>query len=102
MYLVRPPYILRKLYPKAIWRRNPSHKKIYLTFDDGPVPGITTWVLDLLKEHSIKATFFCVGENAEKHPELFQRIVNEKHRIGNQTYHHLNGWNTHTNDYLDN
>ncbi len=69
---------------------DPTQKKIYLTFDDGPVPGITPWVLDLLKE------------NVDKHPELFQRILNEKHSIGNHTYHHLNGWNTHTNNYLQN
>lgn len=102
MYLVRPPYLLKKLYPKAIWRKDPSQKKIYLTFDDGPIPGVTPWVLDILKQHDIKATFFCVGENAKKHSELFQRIINEKHRVGNHTYNHLNGWNTHTTSYLEN
>lgn len=102
MYFVRPPYLLQKLYPKAIWRMDTSQKKIYLTFDDGPVPGITSWVLDVLKQHNIKATFFCVGENVVKHPDVFQRITNEGHRIGNHTYHHLNGWNTHTFTYLKN
>ncbi|MBA3704621.1 MAG: polysaccharide deacetylase family protein [Bacteroidetes bacterium] len=102
MYLVRPPYLLKKLYPKVIWRMDASQKKIYLTFDDGPVPGITSWVLDVLKQQQVSATFFCVGENAEKYPELFQRITDEKHSVGNHTYHHLNGWNTHTNDYLQN
>ncbi len=100
MYLVRPPYFLRKLYPKVIWRMNPIQKKIYLTFDDGPVPGLTSWVLDILKQHSIQATFFCVGENIVKHPDLFQRILDEKHSVGNHTYHHLNGWNTNTNKYI--
>ncbi|MGQ0829296.1 MAG: polysaccharide deacetylase family protein [Bacteroidota bacterium] len=102
MYFVRPPYLLQKLYPKAIWRMDASQKKIYLTFDDGPVPGITNWVLDILKQHNIRGTFFCVGENVVKHPDLFQRIINEEHRIGNHTYHHLNGWNTHTFKYLKN
>jgi len=102
MYLVRPPYLLKKLYPKAIWRMDASQKKIYLTFDDGPVPGITTWVLDILKKHAVRATFFCVGENIVKHPAIFQRILDDGHRAGNHTYNHLNGWNTHTNDYLQN
>lgn len=102
MYLVRPPYLLKKLYPKAIWRKDASQKKIYLTFDDGPVPGITPWVLDILKQYDIRATFFCVGENAEKYPQLLQRIIDEKHRVGNHTYNHLNGWNTHTTSYLKN
>lgn len=79
-----------------------SQKKIYLTFDDGPVPGITDWVLDILKQQNICATFFCVGENVIKHPELFQRIINEKHSIGNHTFNHLNGWDSHTFRYLKN
>lgn len=102
MYLVRPPYLLKKLYPNAIWRMNAAQKKIYLTFDDGPVPDITPWVLDVLKKDNIKATFFCVGENVVKYPELFQRIIDEKHQIGNHTFNHVNGWNTHTNQYLQN
>ena len=81
---------------------NSSQKKIYLTFDEGPIPTITSWVLDVLKLHNIAATFFCVGENVVKHPELFQRIITEKHSVGNHTYHHLNGWKTHTDKYLQN
>ena len=102
MYLVRPPYLVRKLYPKAVWRMDVSQKKIYLTFDDGPVPVITDWVLDVLKQENISATFFCVGENVTKHPELFQRIISEKHSIGNHTFNHLNGWDSHTFRYLKN
>lgn len=75
-------------------------KTIYLTFDDGPTPEITTWVLNVLKEHKIKATFFCIGNNIDKHPTLFSKIVNEGHAIGNHTYNHLKGWNTLTNEYL--
>ncbi len=102
MYLVRPPYLLKKIYPKAIWRKKNLEKKIYLTFDDGPVNTITPWVLAVLKEHNIKATFFCVGENVKNHPEIFEQILNEKHIVGNHTYNHLNGWNTHSANYIKN
>ena len=102
MYLVRPPYLLKKLYPKALWRLDASKKKIYLTFDDGPVKGVTEWVLDILKEKKISATFFCVGENVKSNPEIFQRVLSEDHAVGNHTYNHLNGWNTHTARYIAN
>ncbi len=102
MYLVRPPYLLKKLYSKAIWRMDSTQNKIYLTFDDGPISQITPWVLDVLKQNNIKATFFCVGENIIKHPEVYQRILTENHAVGNHTYNHLNGWNTHINNYMDN
>ncbi len=102
MYIVRPSYLLRKIYPKAIWRVPTTKKKIYLTFDDGPVPTITPWVLDILKKEKIKATFFCVGENVFKNAEIYQRILDEKHVVGNHTYNHVNGWNTHGNQYVRN
>jgi peptidoglycan/xylan/chitin deacetylase (PgdA/CDA1 family) len=102
MYLVRPPYLLKKIYSKAIWRMDKTHKKIYLTFDDGPVQAVTPWVLDVLKQYNIKATFFCVGENVVKYPKIYQRILDENHTIGNHTYNHLNGWNTQTKQYIDN
>jgi peptidoglycan-N-acetylglucosamine deacetylase len=102
VYLVRPPYLLKKLYSKAIWRMDSTQNKIYLTFDDGPISQITPWVLDVLKQHNIKATFFCVGDNIVKHPDVYQRILAENHAVGNHTYNHLNGWNTHTNTYIDN
>ena len=76
--------------------------KIYLTFDDGPIPEVTPWVLDVLANYDIKATFFCVGDNISKHPEIFKRIIDENHSIGNHTYNHLNGWKTSEQDYLDN
>jgi peptidoglycan/xylan/chitin deacetylase (PgdA/CDA1 family) len=102
MYLVRSSYLVKKLYPKAVWRADPGLKKLYLTFDDGPVPDATPFILDLLKEKNIRATFFCVGENVEKNPALFERILKDGHRTGNHTFNHVNGWNTHTDDYLDN
>jgi len=77
-------------------------KKIYLTFDDGPIPEITPWILDLLQEHQIKATFFCVGENIVKHPAIYQRLIREGHRIGNHTFNHLKGWDTPDDIYFQN
>lgn len=79
-----------------------AEKKIYLTFDDGPIPLVTPWVLNALKQYQAKATFFCVGENIEKHPEVYRQIKEEGHTIGNHTYNHLNGWRTRNTDYLEN
>lgn len=98
--LVRPPLLLRKIYPGALWRMKSREKKIYLTFDDGPVPGVTPAALSVLKQFNIKATFFCVGENVQKHPEVFQQVISEGHSIGNHTFHHVDGWNTSTRTYL--
>lgn len=75
---------------------------IYLSFDDGPVPDVTPEVLNILKKYHINATFFCVGENVRKHPEIFQRILDEGHRVGNHTHNHLKGWKTGLNEYLEN
>lgn len=102
MYLIRPSYLIEKLYSPAVWRMGKNQKKIYLTFDDGPVPEITNWVLDLLKEKNIRATFFCVGDNVKKNPELFQRILSEYHQIGNHTYNHMNGWKANKEQYIEN
>jgi peptidoglycan/xylan/chitin deacetylase (PgdA/CDA1 family) len=79
-----------------------DEKVIYLTFDDGPIPALTPWVLDALKEHDAKATFFCVGENVDRYPEICKRIVEEGHSLGNHTYNHLNGWQTDSLQYLRN
>jgi peptidoglycan/xylan/chitin deacetylase (PgdA/CDA1 family) len=76
--------------------------KIYLTFDDGPIPEITEWVLEVLKEHQIRATFFCIGQNIQKHPAIFNKIIDNGHAIANHTFNHLNGWNTSIEDYLNN
>ncbi|MBK8805536.1 MAG: polysaccharide deacetylase family protein [Bacteroidales bacterium] len=76
--------------------------KVFLTFDDGPIPNVTEWVLDTLKYYNIKGTFFCVGENVKKYPEIFQRIKKEGHAIGCHTFNHLNGWTTPSHIYLDN
>ena len=100
MYFIKTPEILKHLYPNQVWSYPDSGKKIYLTFDDGPTPHITDWVLQELKKYSAKATFFVVGENAEKYPRIIKQIKAEGHAIGNHTYRHLNGWQTRTNIYL--
>ncbi|MCM4161857.1 polysaccharide deacetylase family protein [Antarcticibacterium sp. W02-3] len=79
-----------------------EQKTLYLTFDDGPIPGITPWVLSLLKDYNAKATFFCIGENVKKYPEIFKAILAEGHSIGNHTHNHLNGWKTSTDIYIEN
>ena len=100
-YPVRIPKIVQSVFNKYIWRF-PTHKKVvYLTFDDGPEPDITPWVLHRLSEYNAKATFFCIGENVEKNPLIFNKIISEGHAIGNHTQTHLNGWNTNTKTYLE-
>lgn len=96
----KSPAIFRKLMPSRLWKFEASDKRLYLTFDDGPIPGLTDWILDLLKEKGIKATFFCVGDNIIEHPDLFLRILAEGHSVGNHTQHHYNGWKTELDDYL--
>ena len=90
------------LFPKYVWKIKSPTNKIYLTFDDGPIPNVTEWVLDVLKTENIKATFFCIGDNIQKHPKVFERILYEGHTVGNHTFNHLNGWQTKTNEYLAN
>lgn len=102
MLIEQPPLILRALYPSALWRMDPTEKAVYLTFDDGPIPDITLWVLDLLDKYRIKATFFLVGENVHKHPEEFRMIVERGHRVGNHTYNHIRGFEYDAGKYLDN
>ena len=90
------------LYPTLTWSRYNNDKVIYLTFDDGPIPEMTPAILDLLAKYNAKATFFCVGDNIKKYPEIYKRIWGEKHATGNHTFNHLNGWNTENETYLEN
>ena len=90
------------LYPQLTWRKETTEKVIYLTFDDGPIPGVTDFVLQQLQSFDAKGTFFCVGDNVSKHPEVFRKIVAEGHRYGNHTFNHLKGWNTKDDVYFDN
>jgi peptidoglycan/xylan/chitin deacetylase (PgdA/CDA1 family) len=98
----RTPAILSYLFPKLEWRANSDKKEIFLTFDDGPIPGPTEFVLFTLKEYEAKATFFCIGDNVRKHPQVFEKIISAKHSVGNHTFNHLKGWNYSTKDYLTN
>jgi peptidoglycan/xylan/chitin deacetylase (PgdA/CDA1 family) len=100
MYFIKTPELLKRIYPNQIWSFPTSEKKIYLTFDDGPTPSITETVLKELKKYSAKATFFLVGQNADRSPELVSLIDAEGHAIGNHTYRHLNGWQVSTKSYL--
>ncbi len=101
-YLTKTPALIKEIYPGYVWDMRSYSKEIYLTFDDGPHPKITPWVLDLLNQFQAKASFFCVGDNILKHPETFQKIIEAGHAIGNHTFNHLNGWTTRTNQYLEN
>lgn len=101
LFLPKYPSVLKLLYPKRISRVEDKNA-IYLTFDDGPIPEITPWVLNVLEQYSAKATFFCIGENVEKHPEIFRSILEKGHCVGNHTYNHLNGWKTSKAVYIEN
>jgi peptidoglycan/xylan/chitin deacetylase (PgdA/CDA1 family) len=98
--MVRPPHVFRRVYPGATWRMSKTEKKIYLTFDDGPVPGVTTAALSVLKKYDVKATFFCVGDNVKRYPEIFQQVLEEGHHVGNHTMHHIDGWKHSWYDYM--
>lgn len=100
-YFVKTPGWIRWLHKSCVWQISTSDKTIYLTFDDGPHPSITSFVLDELKKYNAKATFFCIGKNVELYPDMYRRIINEGHAIGNHTYHHLNGWKTADEEYLN-
>ena len=102
MHIFQIPALLPKLFPQWIWRGSKEHKTIYLTFDDGPHPEITPWVLNTLEHFHAKATFFCVGENAQKYPNIVQLIRDQGHEIGNHTYNHLKGWQYSDQAYIDN
>lgn len=102
MYLHKTPYWLKALYPSFIWHKSRKQKTIYLTFDDGPIPEVTEFVLEQLNLFGAKATFFCVGDNIAKHPDIFRKVVAQGHAIGNHTFHHLNGWKTRNEDYYQN
>lgn len=98
MFLKSSAFI-RFVFQKQLWKIRTNEKKVYFTFDDGPIPEITEWVLDLLKLHQIKATFFCIGDNIIKHPHIFKKIIEEGHTVGNHTFHHLNGWRFTSSEY---
>ena len=102
MYLVKTPPIIKTIFSDFVWSLDTDSKEVFITFDDGPIPELTPWVLDELKKYDFKATFFCVGDNVRKYPEIYQRIIAEGHSVGNHTYNHLNGWNKDLDTYLEN
>lgn len=101
-YWIKTNRFIKKIFSNYIWDIPNNENKIYLTFDDGPTPEITEWVLEQLEKYDFKATFFCIGDNIKKHPEIFNRIIAKGHAIGNHTFNHLNGWKTSTEDYIGN
>jgi peptidoglycan/xylan/chitin deacetylase (PgdA/CDA1 family) len=100
MYLVKTPFWLRVLYPSLTWRIRGAGKTIYLTFDDGPHPTATPFVLEQLRKYNAKASFFCIGKNVSEHPGIYQNILDDGHAVGNHTHNHLNGWKTKDDIYL--
>ncbi len=98
-FIIKTPKLVHWLFPKRVWAFSRSAPTVYLTFDDGPIPGVTPWVLDQLRKHNARATFFCIGENMQKHPEIAKQILEEGHTIGNHTFHHKNGWKTSFKNY---
>ncbi|MGY5353337.1 polysaccharide deacetylase family protein [Wenyingzhuangia sp. IMCC45467] len=101
-YPIKTAKIFKSIFNKWTWSFNTHKKEIYLTFDDGPIPEITPWVLKQLDLYNAKATFFCIGDNIKKHPDIFQQIICQKHRVGNHTFNHLKGWKTNTKNYINN
>lgn len=100
MYLVKAPSLLKKIYPKKLVWSIPADDSIYLTFDDGPHPTATQFVLQMLAQYKAKATFFCIGKNVIEYPEIYQQIIAEGHTVGNHTQNHSNGWNLNKEEYL--
>ncbi|HEY0056242.1 MAG TPA: polysaccharide deacetylase family protein [Pedobacter sp.] len=101
MYTVKTPFLIRLIYPDLIWKKK-SKETIYITFDDGPIPKVTPFVLNCLAEYNAKATFFCIGDNVQKHPDIYQQVLDGGHSVGNHTFNHLKGWETKDETYVTN
>ena len=99
-YAVKTPNLLKAYYPNLLWNFSREKKEIYLTFDDGPTTDVTPWVLDCLDEYDAKATFFCIGKNIVKHPDIVKNIIKRGHAVGNHSFKHENGWKTSLDNYL--
>lgn len=102
LYFTKTPRIFTRIFSNYTWCFSLDKKEIYLTFDDGPTPEITNFVLSELQKHNAKATFFCIGKNVKKHPDIFKRLITEGHTVGNHTQNHFNGWKHHKKEYLEN
>lgn len=104
MIIEQPPFLYRALFPGARWRMEDKNneKVVYLTFDDGPIPEVTPWVIDVLNKYDVKATFFCVGDNARRHPEILNMVIDNGHQIGNHTFNHIQGWQHNNEEFINN
>lgn len=102
LYPIKTPELVQRMYPDFLWRFPSAQQELFLTFDDGPTPDVTEFVLDMLQQYEAQATFFCIGKNIADNSELFDRIVSEGHAIGNHTHNHLKGWRTLRKVYLEN
>ncbi len=102
MYFIHTPKIIQNLFPGFVWRIPTEEPSVFLTFDDGPIPEVTPWVLEQLDRFDAKATFFAVGENVKKYPEIYRSILDAGHHVGNHTYNHLSGWTSEDVPYLHN
>ena len=98
--MVKPPRMLRRIYAGALWKVQTKEKKLFLTFDDGPIPEVTPWVLDELKQYEAKATFFCIGNNVEKNPDIFEEIKKRGHQVGSHGYSHIRGMYKNTESFF--
>lgn len=101
-FWIKTNYLVKKIFYNYVWDIPNNENKVYLTFDDGPTPEVTEWTLEQLKKYKVKATFFCIGDNIQKYPAVFKKIIHEGHAIGNHTFNHLKGWKAKTEDYLKN
>ena len=97
---VKTPWLFKRIFPNYTWGIHTSKNVLYLTFDDGPNPNITPWTLNVLEHYNAKATFFCIGNNIQKYPNIFKNIIRRGHAVGNHTQHHVNGWKAKTKAYL--
>jgi len=102
MYLAHIPQYVQALFPGLTWKLPTDRKEIFLTFDDGPIPVVTPWVLETLADFGAKATFFCVGDNVRKYPEIYNQVIEGGHSVGNHTNNHLSGWSTENIAYFNN
>lgn len=101
-YWIKTHAVIKRWFSNYVWDIPNNNKNVYLTFDDGPTPELTEWVLETLREHEIKATFFCIGNNIKQNPEIFKQVVAGGHTIGNHTFNHLNGWKFNNEEYFAN
>jgi len=102
LYTAKTPKLAKWLFPSLVWEFSGTTKQLFLTFDDGPIPEVTPWVLEQLAIYNAKATFFCIGDNVQKHPEIFEQLVENGHAIGNHTQQHINGWKVSKDMYISN